>query len=67
MRYSIQPGDRIFAKSYLFSSFTRNICKNVGKNISKNLNRKYVTNVLIMLKNLQQIHLKLLQNQSFNK
>ena len=32
MRYSVQPIDRVFVKSY---------GKNIGKNISKNLSGKY--------------------------
>ena len=41
MRYSVQPRDQIFVKSYGFLSFTKNIGKYIGKNISKNLSRKY--------------------------
>ena len=37
MRYSVQPRDRIFVKSYGFLSFTKSMGKNIGKNISKNL------------------------------
>ena len=37
MRYSVQPRDRIFAKSYGFLSFTKSMGKNIGKNIGKNL------------------------------
>ena len=40
-RYSVQPKDRIFAKSYRFLSFAKNMGRNIGKNISKNLRRKY--------------------------
>ena len=39
-RYSIQPRDRIFVKSYGFS-FTKNLAKNTDKKISKNLSGKY--------------------------
>ena len=39
--YSVQPRGRIFAKSYGFLSFAKNIGKIVGKNISKNLSSKY--------------------------
>ena len=41
MRYSVQPRDGIFGKSYGFLSFAKNIGKYIGKNISKNLSRKY--------------------------
>ena len=41
MRYSVQPRDRIFVKSYGFLSLTwvwvKSMGKNIGKNISKNL------------------------------
>ena len=39
-RYSIQPTDRIFVKSYGFS-FAKNLAKNTDKKISKNLSGKY--------------------------
>ena len=39
--------------------------KNFGKNISTNLRGKYGQKLLIMLKNLQQMHLNLLQKESF--
>ena len=42
MRYSIQPRDRIFVKSYGFLSFANNIVKS----ISKNLNGKYSQKIL---------------------
>ena len=35
-RYSIEPRDRIFVKSYGFLSFAKNMGKNIGKYISKN-------------------------------
>ena len=37
--------------------------KNIAKNVSKNVSGKYSQNFLIMLKILQQIHLKLLQKE----
>ena len=40
-RYSVQPSDRIFVKSYGFLSFAKNMGENIGKNISKNLIGKY--------------------------
>ena len=46
MRYSVQPRGRIFAKGYVFFSFTKNMDKNVGKNISKNLSGKYSQKLL---------------------
>ena len=42
IRYSGQPRDRIFVKSYGFLSFARNI----GKNISKNFGSKYSQKLL---------------------
>ena len=47
MRYSIEPTDIIYAKGYRFLSFA----KNMGKNVSN----KLVKNLLIVLKNLQQM------------
>ena len=58
MRYSLQPRDKIFLKSYGFSSFAKNIGKNIGKIIRKNLSGKLIT-----LNNLQQMRLKLLQKE----
>ena len=46
MHYSVQPRDRIFAKSYGFLSFAKNMDKNIGKNISKNLSGKYSRKLL---------------------
>ena len=40
MRYSVQPRDRTFVKSYGFLSFVKNMGKNIGKNISKNYSPK---------------------------
>ena len=40
-RYSVQRGNRLFAKGYGFLSFSRNMGKNIGKNISKKLSSKY--------------------------
>ena len=39
----------------------------IGKNISKNLVNIVNKNILFMLKNLQQMHLKLFQKESFKK
>ena len=41
MRYSVQPRDRMFVKSYGFFSFAKNMGKIVGKNISENVSGKY--------------------------
>ena len=41
-RYSVQPRDRIFVKSYGFLSFA----KNIDRNIRKNLNSKYSQKLL---------------------
>ena len=57
MCYSVQPRDRIFVKVYGFLSF--------AKNISKTLTGKFSQDLLDMLKNLQQMHLKLLHKESF--
>ena len=46
MRYPVQPRGRIFAKGYVFFSFTKNMGKNIGKNISKNLSGKYSQKLL---------------------
>ena len=40
-RYSIQPRDLIFLKSYRFFSFTKNMSQKIGKHISQNLSIKY--------------------------
>ena len=47
-RYSVQPKDRIFVKSYGFLSFVKNMGKNIGKNRSKNLSRKFSPCMLAM-------------------
>ena len=67
MRYLVQPRDGIFVKSYGFLSFAKNMGENIGENISKKLSGKYSAGILTMrqkklikLKNLQQMHLKLL-------
>ena len=61
LRYSVQPIDRIFVKGYRFLSFAKNMGKNIGKSISKNLMVNKARKFLIMLKNLQQMQLKLIQ------
>ena len=64
-RYSVPLRDQIFVKGYGFLSFAKNIGRNIGKNISKNLSNN--RDFLIMLKNLLQMHLKLLQKEQFKK
>ena len=66
-RYSVQPRDQIFVKGYRFLSFAKNMGKNIGKNISKSLSSQYSQKLLDHLNNLQQMHLKLLQKESFKK
>ena len=39
-RYSVQPRDEIFLKSYGFLSFAKNMGRNIAENISKNLSSK---------------------------
>ena len=57
--YLVHPSDIIFVKGYGFLSFAKDIRKKIAKSINKNL--------LIMLNNLLQIHLKLLLKQKFPK
>ena len=45
-RYSVQPRDQVFVKSYRFLAFARNMKKNICKNISKNLRSKYSKKLL---------------------
>ena len=66
-RYLVHPRDKIFAKGYRFFSFAKNKGKNNGKNIIKSLSNKYSQELLDHAKNLQAIHLALLQNQSLKK
>ena len=47
-RYSAQPRDQIFVKSYGVLSFSKNLGKNIAKNISKNLSCKYSPCMLAM-------------------
>ena len=55
MRYSTEPIERRYVKGYGFLSFARN------------LNNKYGQSLLILLKSLQQMHLKLLAKEQFRK
>ena len=41
MRYSVQPRDWIFVKSYGYLPFVKNMSRNIGKNLMKNLSGKY--------------------------
>ena len=54
MRYSVQARDGVFIKGYGFLSFAQNI----GKNVSKTEMVNTAKNFLIILKSLQQLHLK---------
>ena len=65
--YSVQSRDRIFVKGYGFLSFAKNKDKNIGRSIVKIRVLNTARNFLIMLKNLQQIHLKLLQKEQLKK
>ena len=70
IRHSVQLRDRIFVKGYGFSSFAKNMCKMICKNASKNLSGKYGPVMLGARHkplNLHQMHLKLLQKESFKK
>ena len=40
IRYSIEPGDRIYVKGYGFSSFAKNIGKTATK-VAKSMSNKY--------------------------
>ena len=46
MRYSVQPRDWIFVKSYEFLPFTKNMGKNISNSVSKNLSSKYSQKLL---------------------
>ena len=74
MRYSVKRKDLIFVKGYGFLSFTKDMSENIGKSISKSLSGRYSPGMLAMrqklldhAKNLRQMHLKLLQKESFKK
>ena len=58
MCYSMQLTDQLFVKSYVFSSFPKSLGKDIGKRV---VNK--VKNFLIMLRNLQQMDLKLLSEE----
>ena len=49
-RYSTEPRDLVFVKSYGFLSFTKIISKNIGENISTKLNAKYSQKLLDRVK-----------------
>ena len=48
MRYSVQPRDQIFEKSYRRLSFSKTVGKNIVKNICKNLSGEYSPGMLAM-------------------
>ena len=58
---------KIFVTGYGFLTFAKNMDKNIVRNIRKSLNSNIVKHFLIMLNNLQQMHLKLLQKESLKK
>ena len=60
MRFSVQPRDRIFVKGYGILSIAKNVVKILVKISVRASVVNIVRNFLIMLKNLQQMHLKLL-------
>ena len=62
MRYLVQSRDRIFIKGCGLLSFAKNMGKNIDKDISKHLHT--AKNLLIMLRNLPQMHLKMFWNKS---
>ena len=45
-RYSVQPRDQTFIKSYRISTFAKNIGKSNGRNTSRNLSSKYSKKLL---------------------
>ena len=63
MRYSVKPRDQIFVKGYGFLSFAKNIGKSIGKNKTKTSVVNTAKSFLIMLNNLQQLHLKLFRKE----
>ena len=63
IHHSVQQRDRTFVEGYGFLSFA----KNMGRNISKKLSSNTVRNALIMRNSLLEMHLKLLQKESFKK
>ena len=62
-QYLVQPKDRIFVKGYRFLSFARNMDKILARLLVKTLVVHTARNFLIMLSNLQQMHLKLFQKE----
>ena len=63
MRYLVQTRDQILAKGYGFLSFAKNMGKILIKIQIKTWVVNTAKNVLIMLNNLQQMHLKLLRKE----
>ena len=62
-QYSVQSREKISVKGYGFLCFARNIGKSIGKKIKKKLVVNIARIFLIMLKNLQQMQLKLVQKE----
>ena len=65
--YPIQPRDQIFLKCYGFLYITKNMGRISIKIKVKTSAVNTVRNVLLMVNNLQQMHLKLLQKEQFKK
>ena len=65
MSYSVEPRNKIFVKGYGFLCFVKNMSKNTGSKISKKVNK--ARNVLIILNNLPEMHLKLFQKEQCKK
>ena len=63
MHYSVSPRDRIFVKGFGFLSSAKNMGNNIDKKQVKTRVVNTTKNFLIMLKNLQDIHLKLVQKE----
>ena len=61
MHHRIEPRDQVFVKAYGFLSLAKYMSKDLGKSITKSLSGKCIKSILIMLKELLQMHLKLLQ------
>ena len=66
-RYSVQPRDRIFSKSYEFLYFIKDVGKNHWKNISNNLNSKYSQKLLDHAKQSATDALKIASGKQFKQ
>ena len=58
--FTDQNSNYLFVKDYGFLPFAKNITKNISKNTSKTQAINRVKNLLIILRNMLQMHLKLL-------